>query len=239
MKTIAIDNGHGLNTPGKRTPIMLDGKVIKEWQFNYPTAKKLGELLKYNGFNIIYVSDTEEDNPLSVRTKKANDTKADAYVSIHFNAHQGVWGNHGGIETYHYPNSTKSKELVGLIQDELIRETGLRNRGVKSANFQVLRETNMVSILAECGFMDNLEEAKLMLDGDYQLKCARAIAKGICKYFGVEYKEEKKDIDCSSWAVDAMEWAIELGLTDGTNPKDPITLERFITILHRYSEALE
>ena len=123
---IAIDNGHGLNTPGKRTPQFPDGKVIKEWEFNYPTAKKLGEMLKYNGFNIIYVSDTNQDTPLSVRTKKANDVKADAYVSVHFNAYQGAWGSHGGIETYHYPNSTKGKHLADLIQDELIKETGLR-----------------------------------------------------------------------------------------------------------------
>lgn len=238
MKLIEIDNGHGLYTLGKRTPKFPDGKVIKEWEFNYPTAKKLGELLKYNGFNIIYVSDTEEDTPLSVRTKKANDAKADLFVSIHFNAYQGIWGSHGGIETYHYPNSLKGKELADLIQEELIKETGLRNRGVKSANFQVLRETNMVSILAECGFMDNLDEAKLMIDENYQMKCARAIAKGICKYFGVEYKEETKEV-YSPWAVDAMGWAIKLGLTDGSNPKEPITLERFITILHRYNKTLE
>ena len=96
----------------------------------------------------------------------------------------------------------------------------------------------MVSVLAECGFMDNLNEAKLMLDENYQMKCARAIAKGICKYFGVEYKEEIKEV-YSPWAVDAMEWAVENNLTDGSNPQEPITLERFITILYRYGKALE
>jgi N-acetylmuramoyl-L-alanine amidase len=237
MKLISIDNGHGLNTAGKRTPIMPDGKVIKEWEFNYPTAKKLGYLLKYNGFNIIYVSDTEEDTPLSVRTKKANDVKADLFVSIHFNAYQGIWGSHGGIETYHYPNSTKGKQLANLIQDELIKETGLRNRGVKSANFQVLRGTNMVSVLAECGFMDNLDEAKLMLDGDYQLKCARAIAKGICRYFGVEYKEEKKDVP-SSWAADDWEWGVRNNITDGKNPQGIVTREQIVSMIRR-SKALE
>ena len=232
MKTIAIDNGHGLYTLGKRTPKFPDGKVIKEWEFNYPTAKKLGELLKYIGFNIMYVSDTEEDTPLNVRTKKANDIKADLFVSIHFNAYQGVWGNHGGIETYHYPNSLKGKELADLIQEELIKETGLRNRGVKSANFQVLRETNMVSVLAECGFMDNLEEAKLMLDENYQMKCARAIAKGICRYFGVEYKEETKE-DPSLWAKDDWEWGVRNNITDGKNPQGIVTREQIVSMIRR------
>ncbi len=231
---IAIDNGHGLNTPGKRTPSFpKTGQVIKEWEFNYSTAKRLGNLLRYNGFNIIYVSDTDQDTPLSVRTKKANNVKADLFVSIHFNAYQEAWGNHGGIETYHYPNSTKGKELADLVQDELIKETGLRNRGVKSANFQVLRETNMVSVLAECGFMDNLDEAKLMLDENYQLKCARAIAKGICKYFGVEYKEEKKNIDCSPWAADDWEWGVRNNITDGKNPQGIVTREQVVSMIRR------
>lgn len=198
---IAIDNGHGYNTAGKRTPVMPDGKVIREWEFNYPTAKKLGEILKHNGFEVVFVSDTEEDTPLKSRTDKANAEKADIFVSIHFNAYQGVWGTHGGIDTFHYPNSAKGQELAKLVQEELIKGTGLRDRGVKAENFQVLRETTMPAILCECGFMDNSEEAKFMLDQEYQLKCARSIAKGICRYFGVEYKEpvvvqeeEKADI---------------------------------------------
>lgn len=191
---VAIDNGHGLNTPGKRTPSFPNtGQIIKEWEFNYPTGKKLGELLGYNGFDVVYVSDTEEDTPLKARTDKANAEKADIFVSIHYNAYKGVWGTHGGIDTFHYPNSAKGQELAKLVQEELIKGTGLRDRGVKAENFQVLRETTMPAILCECGFMDNLDEAKLMLDQEYQLKCARAIAKGICRYFGVEYKETEAE----------------------------------------------
>lgn len=198
---VAIDNGHGLNTPGKRTPSFPDtGQIIKEWEFNYPTAKRLGELLKYNGFEVVFVSDTEKDTPLKDRTNKANVEKTDIFVSIHYNAYKGVWGTHGGIDTFHYPNSAKGQELAKLVQEELIKGTGLRDRGVKAENFQVLRETTMPAVLCECGFMDNLDEAKLMLDQEYQLKCAMAIARGICRYFGVEYKEpvvqveEKADI---------------------------------------------
>ncbi|MGJ0848074.1 N-acetylmuramoyl-L-alanine amidase family protein, partial [Tissierella praeacuta] len=124
-----------------------------------------------------------------------------------------------------------------LVQKELIKETGLRNRGIKSGNFQVLRETKMVSILAECGFMDNIEEAKLMLDENYQMKCARAIAKGICKYFGVEYKEEKKD-EPSQWGKDDWEWGIKEGITDGKNPQGIPTREQVVSMIRR-SKALE
>jgi len=193
-KLIAIDNGHGKYTAGKRTP-MFPGtnNFIHEWEFNHPTAKKLGELLKQNGFVVLYTSDTQKDTSLSERTKLANEWDASLFVSIHYNAMAPKWGNHGGIETYHYANSKGGKKLADLVHKNLIKDTKLRDRGVKTANFHVLRETNMPSILCECGFMDNLVEAELMQDDEYQMKCARAIAKGICEYFNVTYKEDKKE----------------------------------------------
>lgn len=184
---VAIDNGHGYNTAGKRTPKMPDGRVIREWEFNHPTAKKLEAELKRCGLQTVMVSDTKDDTPLATRVDKANKANADVFVSIHYNAYKGVWGSHGGIETFHYPGSTKGKKLAELVQKELVKATGLRNRGVKTGNFYVLRKTKMPAILCECGFMDNLEEAKLMLDENYQQKVAEAIAKGICSYFGVKY----------------------------------------------------
>jgi len=184
---ICIDNGHGYNTPGKRTPVMPDGRVIREWEFNHPTAKKLEEVLNRCGFSVVMVSDTEEDTPLETRVERANKERADAFISIHYNALKGIWGEHGGIETYYYKTSAKGKRLAELVQKELIRETGRRDRGIKEGDFYVLRATVMPAILCECGFMDNLEEANLMLNESYQWKIAEAIGKGVCNYFGAEY----------------------------------------------------
>ncbi len=189
-KLIAIDNGHGKDTPGKRTPKILNSRVIHEWEFNFPTAKKLGKLLEHNGFKVIYVSDTSVDTPLSTRTSRANNANADLFISIHYNALAGEFGSHGGIETLYHPNSSNGKKLASLVQNELIKETGLRNRGIKARpGLAVLKNTQMPAIICECGFMDNLNEAKLMLDEDYQLKCARAITKGICRYYGKQFKD--------------------------------------------------
>jgi len=192
-KKINIDNGHGAETAGKRTPLFVDGKQIKEWEFNYPTAKKLGEILKYNGFDVIYSSGTDKDTPLKDRTDFANKNKADLFVSIHYNALADKWRDGvGGIETFHYPTSKNGEKLAKLVQKHLISNTGLRDRGVKTANFYVLRETKMPSILCECGFMDIKSEAELMLNEEYQWKCAKAIAKGICEYFNVPFKDVVK-----------------------------------------------
>ena len=187
MAKVAIDNGHGLNTAGKRTPPLPGGRVIHEWEFNYPTAKKLKQVLERCGLETIMVSDTQEDTPLATRTSKANNANADIFVSIHYNAFKGEWGTHGGVETHYYPTSGKGKKLAQLVQAELAKATGLRDRGIWASNFYVLRKTKMPAILCECGFMDNLEEAKLMLDEKHQQKVAEAIAKGICSYLGVKY----------------------------------------------------
>lgn len=197
MAKVAIDNGHGKNTAGKRTPPFPDTKkVINEWEFNYATAKILKGILENQGHEVLMVSNTTEDTPLKTRTSKANEWGADVFISIHYNAYTGIWGNHGGIETYYYPSSADGKKLAESVQDELIKETGLRSRGVKSANFQVLRQSKMVAILVECGFMDNLDEAKLMLDTNHQRKCAESIANGVNKYLGVDlFNKVKVRID--------------------------------------------
>lgn len=183
---ISISNGHGLNTPGKRTPPFPNtGQVIKEWEFNYATARKLRDILQKQGYKVVMVSDTSNDTPLKERVNKANSAKADLYISIHYNAYQSVWGNHGGIETLYSNINVNNKRLANLIQKEMIAITKLRDRGIKLRNnIYELNNTKMPSALVECGFMDNLDEAKLMLDNNYQLKCANAIARGINLYFG-------------------------------------------------------
>lgn len=210
-KLIAIDNGHGLHTAGKRTPVMDNGKVIHEWQFNHPTAKLLEVALRRCGFRTLMVSDTSADTPLRTRTTVANNAKADLFISIHYNAYKGTWGSHGGIETLYHATSSKSKSLAIAIQRQLIASTDMRNRGtVARDNLHVLRATNMPAVLVECGFMDNRAEASLMLDKAYQLKCAEAMAKGICEYLGVGYKQE--EVLMPHWAEASYESLLRKGI---------------------------
>ena len=183
---IALDNGHGLKTAGKRTPPFPNtGQVIHEWQFNHATAKILKSILEKQGYEVLMVSDTQADTPLMTRINMANNAKCDMFISIHYNAYQSKWGSHGGLETLYNPKSIEGKRLATIMQDELIKETKLRNRGIKArTNLGVLNHTKMVSVLPELGFMDNLDEAKLMLDVNYQTKCANAMARSINIYYG-------------------------------------------------------
>jgi N-acetylmuramoyl-L-alanine amidase len=184
-KIIALDDGHGLETAGKRTP---DG--YKENIFNHYTKEFLIDELEYNGFKIVDVSPTRKDNSLADRCNRANDGNADIFVAIHFNAYMDRWQDvASGVETYHFPSSSSGKKLATKVHNYLIQGTEQKDRGVKTANFYVLKYTSMPAILCECGFMDNKIEAELMKSTAFRKECSQEIAKGICSYFGVTYKQ--------------------------------------------------
>ncbi|WP_327991802.1 N-acetylmuramoyl-L-alanine amidase [Heyndrickxia sporothermodurans] len=185
MLKIMLDAGHGPNTPGKRSP-----DNYKEFSFTSSVADHAKALLEtYENVSVYFAHSKKEDVPLKERTDKANRLKVDCYVAIHANAYGTTWTSANGIETYVY--LTKPKEAVALankVQKNLIIATGLADRGVKTADFHVLRETNMTAILTECGFYTNKSELKLIRSESYQKTCAEAIVKGIVD----QYKLKKK-----------------------------------------------
>jgi len=191
MFKVAIDDGHGMNTAGKRTPTFPDGSIMKENEFNRRVAHLLAVHLVRCGIDVLMVAPGDVDTPLSKRTEAANKAKVDLYISIHANAMTGSWGAARGIETYHYTQaSPDSKRAARIIHKHLIAGTRLSDRGVKSADFYVLRETAMPAVLVECGFMDNLKEAKLLLTEAYRAECAEELARGVCEYLGVTFVQE-------------------------------------------------
>lgn len=182
---IVLDAGHGYNTQGKRSP---DG--LKEYEINRSIAIYTKDILQtYQDVTVIFSHNDDRDVALKERTTIANIAKADCFVSIHANAAgNGVnWHDANGIETFIFTSgSAKSRTLAETVQKNLIAATGLRNRGVKTANFQVLRETKMPAILIECGFMTSQSEVKLLRSETYRKTCAEAIAKSIIEVFKLQ-----------------------------------------------------
>lgn len=193
-KLIAIDDGHGMDTFGKRTPKFENGTFMKENEFNRAVANYLKIDLERCGFKTLTVAPTDKDISLKQRVDLANNKKADFYISIHANALTGEWGSQNGIETYYYTGSIEGKKTAKIIHTFLMQGSTMTDRGVKTANFYVLKNTNMPAVLVECGFMDNLREAKLLMSEEYRRECAEEIAKGICKYFNVKYKNSENKL---------------------------------------------
>jgi N-acetylmuramoyl-L-alanine amidase len=126
-----------------------------------------------------------QDGDLIDVVKASNNFKADYFVSIHCNSSADKTSH--GVETYCFLLGGRGEKLADNIQTSLVSQTGLTNRGVKTANFYVLKYTNMTAVLIEAGFMDVMKEASLMLNVDFQKEVARETAIAVCKYLGVTY----------------------------------------------------
>ena len=110
----------------------------------------------------------------------ANNWKADLFVSIHCNA---ATGSAKGTETF-TSGGAKSTRLANCIQTQLVNSLPVVNRGVKTANYYVLKNTDAPAVLVETAFIDNTDDAKLLLDREDDF--ARAIARGVTDYFSNE-----------------------------------------------------
>jgi N-acetylmuramoyl-L-alanine amidase len=196
-KLIALDNGHGIRTPGKRTPKWTDGTksiytkndFMHEWEFNRGVVKRLKVELERNGFRVLEVSPTDIDTSIIRRTRAANLAKADIYVSVHANALGNVWNEKvNGIETL-TSGKAESLALGKILQKHMVWASGLRDRGLKDGSWLgVVKGTHMPAVLVECGFMDNPAEAKMLNMAEYRQQMAVALCKGICEYYNVVYK---------------------------------------------------
>lgn len=235
---IFIDPGHGGNDPGAIGPSGLEEKDV-----NLNIATIVKETLENHNVDVRLTRNDDTKIELAERVNMANNINADYFVSIHVNSYTNT--SAFGTETYAYPNSVRGIELSRFIQRNLVAEIDLKNRGVKTSNFYVLRETAMPAALVEVAFISNPVEEKLLKEKTFINKAALGIAKGILELIDIEYNEENQeqnennqntDGGISDWAKTAMEWAAsnEVNITDGSMPKEPITLERMITILYRY-----
>ncbi len=189
---LALDAGHGMYTPGKRVPKELDPKETREWVLNDRVVKHLIRYLENFNVDILRVDDPigTHDVPLRDRVRKANDFKADLYLSIHHNAFEGVWSG-GGTSVYRYPSSTKTPiDLLQSFYNEVVNQTklyGNRISPINEANFHVLRETKMTAILLENGFMDSKVDWPIIKTDEHAKKTATGIVNFLILNYGIRH----------------------------------------------------
>ncbi|WP_282165077.1 N-acetylmuramoyl-L-alanine amidase family protein [Cellulophaga baltica] len=163
QKRILIDVGHGGKDSGA---IGVNGIQEKDIVMNIANA-----ILKLNNrlnkpLDIYLTRYNDTLISLSDRTKLAKTLNADLFVSLHCNHSDNP--NVRGIEVYTSRKQGEySEESVWLafqLQDELNKKLDFESRGVKFANFQVLRETVDVctSVLLELGFLSNVDESSYL-----------------------------------------------------------------------------
>ncbi len=188
IKKIFIDPGHGGKDPGAAHNGLMEKDVVLD------LAKRLRNRLKNYNCEIRLARDDDVYITNRERALLANNWQADLYYSIHCNAHGNTAAN--GYEDYIHPYSPASTErtqhTIHVRNASVWKQAGRTNRGMKQANFQVLRETSMSAILVEHGFLSNARDAELLKREDFRKKITEREARGIIEVMGLK-KTSKKD----------------------------------------------
>jgi N-acetylmuramoyl-L-alanine amidase len=189
---VVLDAGHGGYDPGAITK-----QGVYEKGINLEMAKRVRELLKPCGIDVILTRDEDEDYvpdgtrgkqtkkqaDLNYRISMATQAKADAFISLHLNA--TVTGLNSGAETFYHFKSEEGKRLAETIQQELIKVPGMNRRIAKPGDFYIINNTPMPTVIVELGYLSNPKEQKKLQQSWYQDHLAHAVAKGIASYFGL------------------------------------------------------
>lgn len=174
-KTIAIDPGHGGYDDGASANNLYEKELV------YDVAYRTQQRLEQAGADVVITRSGDDYTALEERAAIANRANADIFVSIHANAAAATSAD--GIETYHYPTSDDGQRLAYNLQTSMINELDSDDRGVKSANFSVLRNTAMPAALVELGFVTNGDEAQRMESSTFRNEAANALYLGIHHHF--------------------------------------------------------
>lgn len=210
---IAVDCGHGANTPGKRSPRMpfnvsfygngivdvKKGQSIREHQGNVGVGKYLAKELERCGFYVYRSAFGSVDVPLRTRQQNIKNHNCKYSISVHFNAagNGQIFNGAKGVEVFYHSRSSSarsSKAMAKRVLKEMAKGTKQVNRGVKTMPLALCNASAMGtqgSILVECAFMTNLHEAKTMFgNAKFWKETAKEIAKAMCDQCGVSYIEE-------------------------------------------------
>lgn len=183
-RTIVVDPGHGEYNQYGVNPGAVGPTGLHEREVAVDISKKLARILRDKGAQVILTHEGTTNLSLAGRAQLANNNNADIFLSIHANAN--VNRNIGGTMTFYHnggPNAWQSQQLARTIQNDLVRKIGLRDIGIDTANFSVLRHSNMPAALVETAFISNYYEESLLADPNFRTRTAEGIANGVVRYF--------------------------------------------------------
>jgi N-acetylmuramoyl-L-alanine amidase len=160
--TILLDNGHGKETPGKRSPKWSDGSQLFEWEYNRRIVDAI--IVKLDGLGIKSVKIVPEDTEISLSERAARANKICQktrciMISVHCNAGGGT-----GWEVYSTTRKNNSDKLANVFVDtykECFPDK--RCRGHKEENFTVLYKSKCPCVLTENFFMDTESDCKFLM----------------------------------------------------------------------------
>lgn len=196
-KVILIDNGHGVDTPGKRSP---DG-TFKEYLYNRSVAELVLESLVGKGINANLIVTEINDIPLRNRVLRVNSicarygTPNVLLLSIHANAAGDgrKWMSAQGWSCYTSKGKTESDKVAECLYDAFEKE--FPDRKIRKdmsdgdrdweENFYIISKSRCPAVLIENFFYDNKEECAWLLKEDTRKRIAKATVNGVIQYLGL------------------------------------------------------
>ena len=190
---ILIDNGHGENTPGKRSP---DGK-FREYLYAREVAVAIERRLLMQGYDVELITRETIDVPLEERARRVNEICGRVgagnvvLVSIHCNASKnGEWGKARGWSAYTSKGKTKSDELATMLYVEAghnftgqtIRKDFSDGDPDWEESFYVLKKTKCPAVLTENFFMDNKQDVSYLLSLEGRTQIVRTHVDALINY---------------------------------------------------------
>lgn len=183
-KIIVLDSGHGGDDPGK-----IGVNQAKEKDVNLKIAKKTKERLEKKGWKVVMTREKDvmlgdpaagnkKIHDMKARVERINKTMPQAAVSIHQNSYQDAQIH--GAQVFYYSHSEEGKRMAEVMQKALLKADEENTRQAKANDtYYLLKRTEVPTIIVECGFLSNPEEAAKLVSPKYQEKLAEAIAEGI------------------------------------------------------------
>ena len=160
--TVLLDNGHGVETPGKRSPIWKDGSQLFEWEYNRKVVDGIIRKLDEIGIKSVKLVPEDSDVGLSKRAARANDickNESCIMISVHCNAGGGT-----GWEVFSTTKKNNSDKLAEIfIETYKDRFPDKKCRGHKESDFTVIYKSNCPSVLTENFFMDTESDCKFLM----------------------------------------------------------------------------
>jgi len=173
---VAIDPGHGGQDPGAIGP-----SGLREADVVLDIAMRVRDLLARDGIRVLLIRDSDATVDLEDRPRLAREGGATLYVSIHANASPRAAVN--GTETFYL--TPQSLVLAQMIQDELGVVLGIPSRGIKTANFVVLRDNEMPAVLVETAFISHADDELRLRDQAFRQHVAEAVHHGIARFLAI------------------------------------------------------
>lgn len=196
FRTVIIDAGHGGVDGGTSAD---DGTLEKD--LNLQIALKLNEILNSMGVETVLIRTEDvsihDDTAVTIRQKKISDLKNrlkiinSAEESVFVSIHQNHFGQsrYSGTQIFYSKNNPLSSSLAEKIRMPVISYLQKNNtREIKQSGSEIylLYHAQIPSVMVECGFLSNTEEANNLKNENYQQKLAFLIAIGIIDYFTEE-----------------------------------------------------